>query len=183
MCCVQLQGSCNGTPPNAPPPPPASSWNHRRRCFCRRRRYPFNPPTEQFSFAVFKQAFCAVQSCVVHLQGVPLSKRFALVPLGPPLLTYSSTAKAMLRYDPAAHEVRLEVERAYAPGEPVKAWCGPQPNSKLLINYGIVDEDNPYDKLPLAGASMAVVADGGGGGGGGPLRGVMWARVWTAWHA
>ena len=31
---------------------------------------------------------------MVHLQGVPLSKRFALVPLGPPLLTYSSTCKA-----------------------------------------------------------------------------------------
>lgn len=32
-------------------------------------------------------------------QGVPLSKRFALVPLGPPLLNYSSTCKAMLQYD------------------------------------------------------------------------------------
>lgn len=26
-----------------------------------------------------------------------------------------------------------------------------QPNSRLLINYGIVDENNPYDKLPLSG--------------------------------
>lgn len=25
--------------------------------------------------------------------------------------------------------------------------CGPQPNSKLLINYGFVDEDNPYDRI------------------------------------
>ena len=33
------------------------------------------------------------QSSVVHLQGVPLSRRFALVPLGPPLLSYSPTAK------------------------------------------------------------------------------------------
>lgn len=40
------------------------------------------------------QAFAAVQASVVHLQGVPLSKRFALVPLGPPLLSYSSTCKA-----------------------------------------------------------------------------------------
>ena len=39
------------------------------------------------------QAFSAVQASIVHLQGVPLSKRFALVPLGPPLLSYSSTAK------------------------------------------------------------------------------------------
>jgi len=41
-----------------------------------------------------RQAFAAVQASVVHLQGVPLSKRFALVPLGPPLLPYSSTCKA-----------------------------------------------------------------------------------------
>jgi hypothetical protein len=27
------------------------------------------------------------------MQGVPLARRFALVPLGPPLLSYSSTAK------------------------------------------------------------------------------------------
>ena len=40
------------------------------------------------------QGFAAVQACVVHLQGMPLSKRFALVPFGPPLLTYSSQAKA-----------------------------------------------------------------------------------------
>jgi histone-lysine N-methyltransferase SETD3 len=32
-------------------------------------------------------------------------------------------------------------------GEPVIAWCGPQPNEKLLMNYGIVDENNPYDKI------------------------------------
>lgn len=34
-------------------------------------------------------------------------------------------------------------------GDPVYAWCGPQPNTRLLINYGIVDESNPYDKLQL----------------------------------
>ncbi|KAF4357965.1 hypothetical protein F8388_008473 [Cannabis sativa] len=30
--------------------------------------------------------------------------------------------------------------------------CGPQPNSKLLINYGFVDEDNPYDRLVIEAA-------------------------------
>jgi hypothetical protein len=34
-------------------------------------------------------------------------------------------------------------------GERVLAWCGPQPNSRLLINYGIVDETNPYDKVSI----------------------------------
>ncbi len=47
-------------------------------------------------------------------------------------------------------EVHLVVDRAYQPGEPLVAWCGPQPNSRLLINYGIVDESNPCDKLPLS---------------------------------
>lgn len=31
-------------------------------------QYPFDIPTEAFSFEIFKQAFAAVQSCVVHLQ-------------------------------------------------------------------------------------------------------------------
>lgn len=115
------------------------------------KNYPFEIPTEQFSLEVFTQAFAAVQSSVVHLQGVPLSKRFALVPLGPPLLAYSSTAKAMLKYNAEDREVQLVVDRAYSPGEQVFAWCGPQPNSRLLINYGVCDEGNPYDKLPLGG--------------------------------
>jgi hypothetical protein len=38
-----------------------------------------------------------------------------------------------------------------------------QPNSRLLINYGIVDENNPYDKLLLTG-------------GGGSARSGLWLR-------
>lgn len=55
------------------------------------------PSSHSIGLPTPAQAFCAVQSSVVHLQGVPLGRRFALVPLGPPLLTYSSTAKAMLK--------------------------------------------------------------------------------------
>lgn len=84
----------------------------------------------------FWQAFAAVQSSVVHLQGVPLSQRFALVPLGPPLLTYSPTAKALLKFDAGSKEVVLAVDRTYGTGDPIVAWCGPQPNSRLLLNYG-----------------------------------------------
>lgn len=112
-------------------------------------KYPFEVPTEQFSLELFTQAFAAIQSSVVHLQGVPLGKRFALVPLGPPLLSYSSTCRALLQYNAEAKEVQLAVDRSYQPGEPIQAWCGPQPNSRLLINYGVVDDNNPYDKLPL----------------------------------
>jgi histone-lysine N-methyltransferase SETD3 len=39
---------------------------------------------------------------VLCMQGVPLAKRFALVPLGPPLLSYSSTSKAVFSYNPGA---------------------------------------------------------------------------------
>lgn len=60
-------------------------------------KYPFDLPTEAFSFDLFRQAFAAVQASIVHLQGMPLAKRFALVPLGPPLLQYSSTCKVWLR--------------------------------------------------------------------------------------
>ncbi|KAL3723005.1 hypothetical protein ACJRO7_035227 [Eucalyptus globulus] len=108
-------------------------------------QYPYDIPTEAFPFEIFKQAFVAIQSCVVHLQKVSLARRFALVPLGPPLLTYRSNCKAMLTAVDGA--VELVVDRAYKAGEPIVVWCGPQPNSRLLLNYGFVDEDNSYDRL------------------------------------
>ncbi|CAF1884781.1 unnamed protein product [Brassica napus] len=103
-----------------------------------------------FSFEIFKQAFVAIQSCVVHLQNVSLARRFALVPLGPPLLAYCSNCKAMLTAVDSA--VELVVDRAYKAGDPIVAWCGPQPNAKLLLNYGFVDEDNPYDRIIVEAA-------------------------------
>ncbi|CAO2833221.1 unnamed protein product [Amaranthus hypochondriacus] len=113
-------------------------------------QYPYDIPTEAFPFEIFKQAFVAVQSCVVHLQGVSLARRFALVPLGPPLLAYKSTCRAMLTAVDDA--VQFVVDRPYKAGEPIVVWCGPQPNSKLLINYGFVDEDNPYDRIVVEAA-------------------------------
>ena len=59
------------------------------------KNYPYDIPTEAFSLALFTQAFATVQASIVHLQDVTLSKRFALVPLGPPLLSYSSTSKVI----------------------------------------------------------------------------------------
>ncbi|KAF9601214.1 hypothetical protein IFM89_017399 [Coptis chinensis] len=115
------------------------------------KQYPYDIPTEAFPFEIFKQAFVAVQSCVVHLQKVSLARRFALVPLGPPLLAYKSNCKAMLTAGEGC--VQLVVDRPYKAGESIVIWCGPQPNSKLLINYGFVDEDNPYDRL-LVEASL-----------------------------
>ncbi|XP_021299207.1 LOW QUALITY PROTEIN: histone-lysine N-methyltransferase setd3 [Herrania umbratica] len=113
-------------------------------------QYPYDIPTEAFPFEIFKQAFVAVQSCVVHLQKVALARRFALVPLGPPLLAYRSNCKAMLSAVDGA--VELVVDRPYKAGESIVVWCGPQPNSKLLINYGFVDDDNSHDRLVVEAA-------------------------------
>ncbi|KAL8098485.1 hypothetical protein AgCh_031304 [Apium graveolens] len=78
---------------------------------------------------------------------VSLARRFALVPLGPPLLSYGSRCKAMLTAVDDA--VQLVVDRPYKVGDPIFVWCGPPPNSKLLINYVFVDDDNPYDRIMI----------------------------------
>ncbi|KAL4578771.1 hypothetical protein LXL04_014902 [Taraxacum kok-saghyz] len=75
----------------------------------------------------------------IEIQKVSLARRFALVPLGSPLLTYRSNCKAMLTTVDVA--VQLVVDGLYIAGQSVVVWCGPQPNSKLLINYGFVDDD------------------------------------------
>ncbi|RVW14171.1 hypothetical protein CK203_084879 [Vitis vinifera] len=104
-------------------------------------QYPYDIPTEAFPFEIFKQAFVAIQSCVVHLQKVSLARRFALVPLGPPLLAYRSNCKAMLAAVDGS--VQLVVDRPYKAGESIVVWCGPQPNSKLLLNYGLLMKTIP----------------------------------------
>ena len=53
--------------------------------------------------------------------------------------------------DQASTVASLQIVNSSLPaaGEPVYAWCGPQPNQRLLLNYGIVDESNPHDRLQL----------------------------------
>ena len=55
----------------------------------------------------------------------------------------------MLKYEPEAGEVQLVTDRGYREGDPITVWFGPQPNQRAFLNYGIVDEDNPHDKLML----------------------------------
>lgn len=54
------------------------------------------------------------------VQGVSIARRFALVPLGPPLLSYKSTSRAML----AAVEggVELKVDKPVKAGDPITVW-------------------------------------------------------------
>lgn len=152
-------------------------WDHVFKSFYLQ-QYPFDIPTEAFPFEIFKQAFVAVQSCVVHLQvktwayiyysfffslhlllnysvyarvtmpisacappalfllgslfnqywliifyltqNVSLARRFALVPLGPPLLAYRSNCRAMLTAVDGA--VELKVDRPYKAGESIVVW-------------------------------------------------------------
>lgn len=56
----------------------------------------------------------------------------------------------MLKYNPNTKTVDLVTDRPYAADEPIAAWCGPQTNTRLLINYGIVDENNPYDWVQVS---------------------------------
>ena len=71
-----------------------------------------------------------MQASVVHLQGVPTSMRFALVPMGPPLLSYSSDCRALVRWEPSSGSsesgskgsVVLDVDRDVRKGDPVVAW-------------------------------------------------------------
>lgn len=53
-------------------------------------------------------------------QKVSLARRFALVPLGPPLLAYRSNCKAMLTAVDGA--VQLVVDRPYKAGESIVVW-------------------------------------------------------------
>jgi hypothetical protein len=57
---------------------------------------------------------------LLNVQKVSLARRFALVPLGPPLLAYSSNCKAMLTAVDGA--VELVVDRPYKAGEPIVVW-------------------------------------------------------------
>lgn len=54
------------------------------------------------------------------MQKVSLAQRFALVPLGPPLLAYGSNCKAMLTA--ADDAVQLVVDRPYKAGESIAVW-------------------------------------------------------------
>lgn len=57
--------------------------------------------------------------------------------------------QAMLQYHQETGEVRLVTDRRFCEGEPLTAWFGPQPNQRAFLNYGIVDENNPHDKMAL----------------------------------
>lgn len=65
-------------------------------------------------------SWCFYQFVRLYLQGVSLARRFALVPLGPPLLAYKSNCKAMLKA--VGDNVQLEVDRAYKADDPISVW-------------------------------------------------------------
>jgi hypothetical protein len=50
------------------------------------------------------------------VQKVPLARRFALLPLGPPSLRYTSVCKAMIKHSDETQEVILETDRSYKKG-------------------------------------------------------------------
>lgn len=68
--------------------------------------------------------------CSFFKQGVSLARRFALVPLGPPLLAYKSNCKAMLKA--VGDVVQLEVDRAYKAGDPISVWYNSKNSCKAI---------------------------------------------------
>lgn len=42
-----------------------------------------------------------------------------------------ASLQALLRYDGERKEVVLASDRDYRVGDPILAWCGPQPNSRV----------------------------------------------------
>jgi hypothetical protein len=52
----------------------------------------------------------------IRVQKVPLARRFALLPLGPPSLRYSSVCKAMFKHNDETQDVTLETDRSYKRG-------------------------------------------------------------------
>lgn len=41
--------------------------------------------------------------------------------------------QALLKYDVERKEVSLTSDRDYKAGDPILAWCGPQPNSRVSL--------------------------------------------------
>lgn len=68
-------------------------------------------------------------------QNVSLARRFALVPLGPPLLAYCSNCKAMLTAVDGA--VQLVVDRPYKAGDPIVVWY----NSCFIWHHLLLNKD------------------------------------------
>lgn len=68
-------------------------------------------------------------------QKVSLARRFALVPLGPPLLSYRSNCKAML--NAVDDSVQLVVDRPYKTGEPIVVWYDAFP---AIINTSLSEK-------------------------------------------
>jgi hypothetical protein len=74
-------------------------------------------------------------SFVFWNQNVSLARRFALVPLGPPLLAYCSNCKAMLSAVDGA--VELVVDRPYKAGDPIVVWY----NACFIWHHVILKKD------------------------------------------
>jgi len=86
---------------------------------------------------------------IIQEQKVSLARRFALVPLGPPLLTYKSNCKAMLTAD--GDSVRLVVDRPYKAGEPIIVWYYVFFSCIIAFIYVL-----PHDILQSEGSSVSV---------------------------
>jgi hypothetical protein len=63
-------------------------------------------------------------------------------------MAFDPKCKAALQPDDEG-DVVLRAGRDYKPGEPLEVWSGPQPNARLLLNYGFAELDNPHDRVTI----------------------------------
>jgi len=65
------------------------------------------------------------------------------------MLNHGPDINTFLNYDKGARSVVLRTDRDYAAGEQVKVSYGQRSGGDLLLSYGFVPTDNPYDSTEV----------------------------------
>ena len=94
----------------------------------------------------FDWALSMLLSRLVRLPG--MSNVEAMIPWAD-FVNHSCTAGSHLDWSPEQKAVTLRCEQNYAAGEQVLASYGQKTSGELLLSYGFVPEDNPFDSVQL----------------------------------
>lgn len=62
---------------------------------------------------------------------------------------HTSRSKSFIRYNPHADSVEIVADRVYKPGDQVCINYGEKTNGEILLSYGFIPKDNPYDACLL----------------------------------
>eukprot|EP00891_Asterochloris_glomerata_P000471 jgi/Astpho2/471/fgenesh1_pg.00011_%23_55_t len=101
---------------------------------------------EQATRSKFEWALSMLLSRLVRLPGK--SNVEAMIPWAD-FVNHSCTAGSHLDWSPEQKAVTLRCEQNYAAGEQVLASYGQKTSGELLLSYGFVPQDNPFDSVQL----------------------------------